>query len=336
MRLRSTLLTLAAMLLAAPALAAGTRVIALPHGAGGLDFDDLGFAPALDRVIVPAAQSGNIALIDPADQHVTLWKHVVPGGSGADRDDRGTTSADSGAGLVFASDHADRAVVVIDPRDGKVVARAPLKSGPDYVRYVASLHQLWVTEPGAAQIERFRVQGGARPALVPIGTLAVPHGPESLVIDDAAGVAYTNEWNNHTLTITLVHPHISARWTNPCRGSRGLALAPSRHLLFVGCKEGRVIALRTDRDGRVVGNVRVGAGVDIIAWNPRRHHVYAPGARSATLSVVAVGAHGALKRVDTVPTGRGSHCVTTDGRSHAYVCLPRSGGVLVYRDAASR
>ena len=35
-------------------------------------------------------------------------------------------------------------------------------------------------------------------------------------------------------------------------------------------------------------------------------------------------------------TGRGSHCVTTDGRSHAYVCLPRSGSVLVYRDAASR
>ena len=311
------------------------QVIPLGHGTG-LDFDDMGYAASLHRVLVPAAQSGDLVLIDPATQRIQRWKHVVPSGSGRDREDAGTTSASAGMGLIFVSDHRDREVVALSDRTHRPVARAKLASGPDYVRYVAPLRQVWVTEPGKAQIERFAVHGGPHPTLQRIGAVPVKGGPESLVIDAGRGVAYTNEWKDHTLEISLHAPHVTARWPNTCQGSRGLALDAADGVLLVGCKEGKVVALKPSAGGKVLGHAQTGAGVDIIAWNRHLRHVYAPGARSATLTVLHMGADGQLAKVATAPAARHAHCVATDGHSHAYVCDPGAGAILVYTDKADR
>jgi len=323
----------------APAAAKGPhpalqqRQIKLGHGAA-LDFDDMGYAASLHRVLVPAAQSGDLVLIDPSTQRMQRWKHVVPPGSGADREDAGTTSASAGMGMIFVSDHQDREVVALSERTHRPVARARLASGPDYVRYVAPLKQVWVSEPRKAQIERFAVHGGPHPSLERIGVVPVKGGPESLVVDVARGVAYTNEWKDHTLEIPLHDPHVAARWPNTCQGSRGLALDAADGVLLVGCKEGKVVALMPAAGGKVLGHAATGAGVDIIAWNPQLRHVYAPGARSATLSVLHMDAAGHLDEVATAPAAKHSHCVATDGRDHAYVCDPGAGAILVYTDKA--
>lgn len=323
--------------IAAPVVAAGMRdalprqEIKLGHGAG-LDFDDMGYAASLHRVLVPAAQSGDLVLIDPSTQRMQRWKHVVPSGSGADREDAGTTSASAGMGMIFVSDHQDQEVVALSERTHRAVARAKLASGPDYVRYVAPLRQVWVTEPGKAQIERFAVRGGPHPTLQRIGAVPVKGGPESLVIDAGRGVAYTNEWKDHTLEISLHAPHVTARWPNTCQGSRGLALDAADGVLLVGCKEGKVVALKPSAGGKVLGHAQTGAGVDIIAWNRHLRHVYAPGARSATLTVLHMGADGQLAKVATAPAARHAHCVATDGHRHAYVCDPGAGAILVYTD----
>src|SRR5207248_3498828 len=40
--------------------------VSLPGGEQGIGFDDIVYAPALHQVIVPAAQTGRVYLIDPA------------------------------------------------------------------------------------------------------------------------------------------------------------------------------------------------------------------------------------------------------------------------------
>ncbi len=320
-----------ALALATTAAGAATARLTIPGGERGLGFDDLGYAPALGRVLVPAAQSGALVLVDPASNALKVLPRIVPGTVGPDHDDAGTTSADYGEGLLFASDHARLAVAAVDPRTGAVVARAQLAGGPDYVRYVAPLQQVWVSEPRLKQIERFAVTAGAHPALARVGAVNVPGGPESLVIDAARGQAYSNEWKGHTVAIPLEHPHVAARWANGCEGSRGLALDAADHTLFVGCKEGKVVALDLDHAGKIEASAKVGAGVDLIAWNPTLHHLYAPGAVSATMTVLDFQG-GTLKPVATVPTAAHAHCVATDGKSVAYVCDPGAGALIVYRD----
>ncbi|MDE2196251.1 MAG: hypothetical protein KGJ56_03570 [Gammaproteobacteria bacterium] len=110
------------LLLHTPAHAAGIplppqSVTPIPGAGHGIGFDDFGFAPELDKVLIPA---------------------------GAGRGE-GTTSAVHGTGYLFASDHYPAEVVVINPRSKAVIERIKLQGGLDYVRFVSSRNKLWIT-----------------------------------------------------------------------------------------------------------------------------------------------------------------------------------------------
>lgn len=80
----------------------------------------------------------------------------------------------------------------------QLVATARLGGGPDYVRWVEPLREVWVTEPGRKVIEVFHLEVSNPPKLVAAGTIDLPDGPESLVVDLARGRAYTHSWHDTT------------------------------------------------------------------------------------------------------------------------------------------
>src|SRR6266849_4455432 len=144
--LKYALLLLCLSMLAASAAITPTP-LALPGGEGGIGFDDMGFAPSIHKVLVPAGRSGNLDLIDPDTKQVTAIggfssRKSFGGGHG-----QGVTSADEGRGILFATDRDAKQLIVIDPKTLSIIATAPLASGPDYVRYVAATNEVWVTEP---------------------------------------------------------------------------------------------------------------------------------------------------------------------------------------------
>lgn len=338
MKTAAPIIASALLLLAGSAWATGRSAkaltpIALPGVGKHAGFDDMGFAPALGRIVIPGGISGQVFFIDPSTDAVSDSIRVLPPSKPRRGHDVGTTSAVYVDGFLIASDHNAQSLAVIDLTQDKVVAHVPLASGPDYVRYVKPDHEIWVTEPGAHQIQMFRTQlNGPQPGLHPVGTINVKGGPEALVVDARTGDAYTNLWKKYTLAINLKSHKIVSRWVDGCRGPRGLALAPKHHLLFVGCTEGKADALALDRNGLVVAQAKTGKGVDIIAWNPRLQHLYVPAARSGTLTVLALTAKGLLLHKAVLKAARGSHCVATDGNHQAYVCDPLHGRILVYHD----
>jgi len=310
----------------------GTTPLALPGGDGGIGFDDLVYAKELDKILVPAGRSGRLDVVDPATLHVepidgfSATAHFQ-GGHG-----EGTTSADSGAGFLFAADRDRRTIAIIDPRDKRRLGSAALGGSPDYVRWVAPMRELWVTEPGRKTIEYFTLEATGAPRLVRGGTIDVADGPESLVIDATRGRAYTHTWHDATIAIDLKTHAAVARWPNGCGGARGIALDEARALVFVGCDEGKAVALDVAHDGKRVGAATTAKGVDIIAYNATLRHLYVPGGDSAAMTVLAVDARGALAAVATVPTAPDAHCVVADPHGNAYICDPRQGRLLVYRD----
>ena len=323
------LLILAAPVLAGPAVAP-PESLPLPGGEKGIGFDDLTWSPALHRVLAPAGRTGKLDLIDPAVLGTT---DVAGFSADADRfaggHGEGTTSADFGGGRIFASDRSRREVEIVDPGAMKIVGHAKLAGGPDYVRWVEPLTEVWVTEPSRQQIERFAFAHGS---LRHAGAIAIPGGPESLVIDAPRGRAYTHTWAGKTVAIDLAKHAVVARWDNGCRGSRGIALDEKRALLFVGCDEGKATALDLAHGGKRVGEVATGKGVDIIAYAPALGHLYVPGGDSATLTIVGVSDGGHLAVLGTVAAAADSHCATVDDARHAYVCDPGHGALLVVTD----
>ena len=310
------------------------RPLPLPGGESGIGFDDMGFAPSIHKVLVPAGRSGNLDLIDHDTTQVTAIggfssRKSFGGGHG-----QGVTSADEGRGLLFATDRDAKQLVVVDPKTLSVIATAPLASGPDYVRYVSATSEVWVTQPGAARIEVFSLPASGALKPVHVDFIPISGGPESLIINDKRGRAYTHLWTDTTLAIDLKTRKIAARWKNGCRGSRGIAMDDVRGFLFVGCDEGKLNVLDLNT-GTQLGSASSGAGVDIIAYNSRLAHAYLPGEESATMAIVGISGKGAATVLATVKTAEGAHCAAADDRDQVYVCDPAKGRVLIMKDTAA-
>jgi hypothetical protein len=307
-------------------------VIELPGGAAGIGFDDLRFSPVLKALLVPGGRTGSLFLVDPATRKVRSVSgfratEKFGGGHG-----EGTTSADEGLDLVFASDRDSRELAIVDPGSRRIISRAKLSGSPDYVRFVAAVREVWVTEPDAERIEIFRLETERAPHAVTAGRIDVKGGPESLVIDGEHGRAYTHLWEGRTVAIDLKTHSIVGNWLNGCRGSRGIALDPGRRLLFVGCAEGKAVVL-SSVDGHRLASALSGDGVDVIAYSARLARLYVPGAKSATMAIFGVSPKGDLTLLRTVRTAPGAHCVAVDDSDQAYVCDPKKGRLLVVRDS---
>lgn len=304
--------------------------VVLPGGKGGIGFDDLGFSPHLGEVLVPAGRTGKLDLIAPASLRV-----VSIGGFAEEADwhgghGEGITSVAEEGDLLYVVDRTARRLDVVAASSRRIVGFAPLTAMPDYVRIVPGRREAWVTEPKRQRIEVFSLGSDGRHP-VSVGAISVPGGPESLAMDARTGRAYTHLWKGVTVAIDIAGRAPVARWPNGCRSSRGIALDERRGWIFVGCAEGKVVTLDA-ADGRRLSSKAVGRGVDIIAYDPNTHHLFAPAARSASLTILSVGRAGGLSLLGTVPAVPGAHCVTVDAAHRAYVCDPRHGRLLVYRD----
>lgn len=323
------------LLCSASALAQGTdeslTPIALPGGEGGIGFDDLGFSQSLGKVLVPAGRTGALDLVDPETKQIVSIGGFASTASFGGGHGEGITSVDEGRGILFVTDRSARRLDVVDPRGRSVIASAALSSGPDYVRFVSETNQVWVTQPRAQAIEVFDLPTSGTPKPIHSTSIAVPGGPESLIIDHTNHRAYTHLWTDTTVAIDLSTRKVVARWANGCKGSRGIAIDEKRRLLFAGCEEGKVTILDLATGG-VLGSASSGRGVDIIAYNQRLAHLYLPGAKSATMAIVGISQTGAATVLKTVETTQGAHCATADNRDQVYVCDPAGGRILVFND----
>lgn len=317
---------------AASAPLAPQATIRIPGGGQGIGFDDIGYAAQIGRVTVPAGATGNLVLIDPKNDSLTTIPGVTRSSGPGSAHEEGTTSAVYADGFLIASDHDPAEVVILNPGSKTVVERTALEGGPDYVRFVASRHEVWVTEPGRHQIQVFRWSRTAKPMLSSETVIPIPGGPESLVIDNQRGLAYTNQWSSKTVEISLSTHRVLAEWPNTCTASRGLALDSAHDHLFVACSEGKAVTLSPVEHGKVLASALAGAGIDIISYSPRLHHLYVPGARAATLTIFDASAAGALKPVALYKTAKGAHCVTDDNGGNVFVCDPHAGTILAIRD----
>jgi DNA-binding beta-propeller fold protein YncE len=322
----------ALLVLTVLATAGAVVPLSLPGARGGAGFDDLRFSSDLRKLLVPGGRSGRLYLVDAKTRAVEAIAGFSAAAEGGRGHSEGTTSADSGEGLIFASDRNDRTLVVVDPATRRILAREKLGSTPDYVRWVAPLGEVWVTEPGAKAIETWRLSEKSPPKLTPGGKIEVADGPESLEIDPQRRRAYANTWHDVTVSIDLGSRAIASRWRNGCEGARGLAVDAERGLAFVGCKEGKAVVLDVEHDGKVLASAPAGNGVDVIAFSGKLSHLYVPGADAANLTVLGVSARGELQVLGAVATAPDGHCVAADDQGNAYVCDPGKGQLLVFRD----
>ena len=321
---------LAVLAVLAAAVSAGSAPIPIPGGEHGIGYDDLQFAPVLKRVLVPAGGIGTLFLLDPATGGLPAVSGFSAGAFRGGHDE-GTTSAAEVPGppvRIVATDRDTRTLRVVDPVALKIIGSVDLAAKPDYVRVVPSTGEVWVTEPSRRQIEVLRFSDLGAGRLARVALIAVPDGPESLVVDEARGRAYTHAWSSRTFAIDLRARKVVSSWPNGCRGSRGIALDAARGLLFTGCAEGRatVVDLKIDK---VVATAPTGPDVDSIGYAATLGHLYVPAGGDGRLYTFRVSPDGKLALLGTRATALDAHTAAFDPATRTvFVGAPRSGAVL--------
>jgi hypothetical protein len=220
-----------------------------------------------------------------------------------------------------------------------------LPAPPDYVRWVESTGEIWVTgpnNPGVAQsanpsIEVLTVPAGGAP--VHATMIPVSSGPEGIAVDKTRGRVYTNAgFGGHTYAIDVAQRTVVETWSNGCTGlTVGVVLDEARGFAMVACATpGRIAVLDVKNGGMQLGELSAGSGLDIISYSDSLHHLYLAGQTSADLSIVAISSTGAPTLLCTVPTAMGSQQVAADDQGNAWVADPAGGRLLRVRDTYER
>jgi hypothetical protein len=289
----------------------GATVVDLPGAKAPIDFDDIVYSSRLDRVLVPARESG-LYTIDPNT------------GTATRLDARSADSVDEGGGRIYELDRGASAVRIAN-QAGHVISSFQVDGG-DYVRYTPS-GDVWVTKPGNGRIEVFALE----PAPHRVASIDVPDGPEALDFSRRRGQAYTHAGNDIAV-IDIEKRRVVATWSTGCDGTHGFPRVDEhRAVLLASCAEdGEVVLLDLD-DGHEIDRYSVGGGESLPGHSARSGHFYArsdPGTKLATLAASRNG----LSATAEVEVPEVGHCLTGDEVGHYWTCDADHGRILGFDD----
>jgi hypothetical protein len=315
----------------------------MPGAPPGIGFDELRLSAVsddLEAIVVPAGRTGNVNLIDPASGKVTTIGGFSSDATYRGASDFGVTSAEAGFDGLFVVDRTSKKLFLVDPVAKKPVGSVALAGAPESVRSFAPLRQIWVTEPEKEQIEIFsagsEMQAAYSTGHIPTreASVATKGRPRSLVFDLTKNRAYTLLHPASVLSIEPFDAKVVGTWQTGCQEARALDVDQRRGLIFVGCAEGKVVALDAAA-GAPLGAIDAGPSVDAIAYTdaPARYgHLYVVSAKSGKLSILGVAEKGELSMLGALPGAVSARCVTADKNGYVYVCDPEKGRILKVQD----
>ena len=310
-----------------------TSVIALPGAtADGVGMDYLLYDPRTSALWVPAGNTGSVDVIDVAGT-----VHRIEGFATAEVERRGAkrTVGPSAAalgprGTVYIGNRGDSSICAVDENTLAVGTCSKLDASPDGVLHVPSAHEVWVTTPRDKSVRVLDDHTLAQKA-----RLAYDGAPEGFAIDLQRNRFYTNlEDKDLTLAVDLRTHATVATWKPGCGedGPHGIRGVDGEGMLIVACSD-KVEVLDVGHDGKVMGSIPVGDGVDDVDYDPASRRVFAGGAEAGSLTIGMLGKDGSLRVESVVPTAKGARNGVVGAGGRIFLSHSRPGEIMVVTPA---
>lgn len=318
------------------------KPLPLPGAHGLVMLDYFAYDRDTRLLWVPAANTGSVDVIDTETDQIKR----IEGFAVAQVEFRGQpramgpSSVAIGDGVVYVGSRADSKICMIDARALKLgdciafaSASAGLASAPDGLIYIAATKELWATSgappvgvPAAEKAIKILSTSSAK-KLVPGGKIPLPGSAEGYAVDNAHGRFYTNlEESGQTIAIDVKKREIVATWRS-CDDPSGVAADSKRGFVFVACGD-HVIVLDPAHQGKIVGSVVAGAGVDNIDYAEESGLLYVAAQDAAQLTIAHVDDGGKPLVLAVVPTAKGARSVVAGRAGRAYLIDPLRGQIL--------
>ncbi len=213
-------------------------------------------------------------------------------------------------GRGFTTNGDTSSVTIFDTKTLQKVGEAMTGKGPDAILYDPSSKRAFAMNRSGTST----VIDGATGKVV--GTVTLGGQPE-FGVADGKGHVFVNLENKNALvaidskTMTLQHTWPLA----PCEEPSGLAIDAAHDRLVVGCHN-KMMVFVDSANGKVVGSVPIGQGVDANRFDPGTGFAFAS-CGDGTLTVAHEDTPDKFTLVDVVKTEQGARTMALDYTTHA-------------------
>jgi len=221
-------------------------------------------------------------------------------------------------GRGFISDGKDASVTIFDLKTSKVLGKVKAADDADAI----------IFDPASGKV---LVGCGDAEALIAIAADVDPSSgkadpainlggkPESLVADGKGRVYVNLEDKDQVAVVDTKTMKVIDKWpTSPGGAPVGLSMDRERGRLFIGCRKPQMLIVMNAKDGKVLADLPIGAGVDATRFDDGRALA---SCRDGTLAVAAEASPGKFEIVQTVTTRPGARTMDVDPVTHS-IFLP--------------
>jgi hypothetical protein len=302
-----------ASLVAVFGIALAGHSLAAPQAAGGSgyhlvkkvvlggegDWDYLEVDPATHHLLIPRGEY--VMVVDPDQGKVIGNIPKTPFVHGI------AVAPDFSRGYTTNGNVAE--VTIFDTNTLKTIGVTKTSKEPDAILYDPSSKRVFSMGRGGASTAIDAATGNA------VGTVPLGSVPEFAVADGKGHVFVDLEEKNDLLEFNSHTLKVEHEWPlAPCTSPSGLAIDAEHERLVVGCHN-KIMAFVDGTNGKVVGTVPIGAGVDANRFDPETGLAFAS-CGDGTLTVAHEDSPDKFTLVDTIKTQAGARTMALDYATH--------------------
>ncbi len=215
-----------------------------------------------------------------------------------------------GLGRGFVSNGRENKAAIVDLKTLQILSSVETGQNPDAILYEPVHKEVYTFNGTGKSATVFDATTGAVKA-----TITLPGKPEFAVEDVKAGRIYNNIEDTSTVVVidTATHAIVNTWPIAPGEEASGLAIDLVNHRLFIGCSNSMMVMMDST-NGKVLGNVPIGPGVDANAFDPGTGFAFASSS-DGTMTVARVDA-GKLTVVQKLATPERTRTMTLDPATH--------------------
>jgi len=216
----------------------------------------------------------------------------------------------SDLGRGFITDRAQAKVVIFDLSTLKTVGEAKTDAGVSNIIYDSASKRIFTMNGRAGTSTAIDAATGKV-----AGTVQLGGGPEFAAADGEGHVFANLEDKSALVEIDSRTLKLENTWPlAPCESPSGLAIDAAHKRLVVGCHN-KLMAFVDSTNGKVVGTVPIGQGVDANRFDPGTGFAFAS-CGDGTLAVAHEDSPDKFTPVEQVTTQRGARTMELDLKTH--------------------
>ncbi|MBV9762493.1 MAG: hypothetical protein JO340_18175 [Acidobacteriaceae bacterium] len=214
----------------------------------------------------------------------------------------------------FISDGGGKgAVIIFDLQTFVVLGKIAAQPDADGIIYDPAMNLVLVVSGDGGVL--MTVKPNIDPAHGTIDTPIDLGGKPEFLAADEAGKAYINLEDKDQLAVVDLHSRkVLAHWpVSPGGEPVGLALDPQKSRLYIGCRKPEKIIVMNAKDGKILADLPIGAGVDATKFDDGKAFA---SCRDGSLVIVTETSPGHFEIAQTVKTPLGARTMGIDSSTH--------------------